>query len=276
MGRLAAEIVAGLPAKARQAGRIGEAAEDAARLHLDKANLGLRVMEQSGVILSAPAATELVKRMERLGITSVDEIIQVADGLEDRLPCRIVGGGQLRSPMTMAKPPCAAWQIGSVFNQIAAQARSMGVIREVEVRGFIRSAAGGPPPGQVLKEKFSPEEHQHALEIVSQKGGTIVGPWRTSQPGIDGFYNGRPLQLKMTDSNRPIAVLEDVKYTIRHASGYSGLSLFIRAPNVDRDQLVDFARNGPLVTLTQGPTIHSVDVLVSGGQWVHIEGGLVN
>ncbi len=139
MGRVAAEVIAGLPAKARQAGRIGEAAQDAARLHLDKANLGLRIIEQTGVPLTASAATELVKRMERLGATTVNDIIDIADDIDDLVPCDIVGGVSpgLSAPGIMVEPPCSAAEVAEIINKLTSLAQTLGATTDAEIADFV-------------------------------------------------------------------------------------------------------------------------------------------
>ena len=284
MGRVAAEIVAGLPGKARQVGRIGDAARDAVRLHMDKAGLGLRLVERSGVALSPQAATELVTRMERLGVTSVDEIIAIADGIDDALPCQIVGNRFLQFRIAAIKPPCGAPQIAAIMTHVTAQAKSMGAKIDVEIADFIMSTAKVAPPGQVIPKALDSRELRFATEIITQKGGVYVGPWRAGLDGIDGFYNGRPIQQKViTPSSNPLAVLDDSSIAERKArnAGYNGVSFFVRAENVERDELIDFARRGALMgrggllQITRQGIIHSIDVLVKDGHWVHIEGGQI-
>ena len=119
IGRLAAQIVTELPSKVRQAGRVEEATREAVRLHLDKANLGLRIIERGGVALTPEAASELAQRMERFGVATVDDMVEFADGLDDHLPCRLVGGGSLRGVSTADdEPACGVTQITGAFNDI--------------------------------------------------------------------------------------------------------------------------------------------------------------
>lgn len=125
IGRVALEAILSLPAEARNAARIEEAASDAMRLHLDKAERGLRFIERTGVELSAEAGSELARRMEQLGVTSLDEMVEVADGFDDLLPCRLVGGAGLRAAITIQslKPPCTPQQIAQAFTSLDSQAR---------------------------------------------------------------------------------------------------------------------------------------------------------
>ena len=104
-----------------------------------------------------------------------------------------------------------------------------------------------------------------------------MGAWREGLGGIDGFYAGRPIQIKTLDSDRHRNVLDRANEAERNAMnhGYRGVSLFLRAENIERDRLVDFARRGALILIPQQGTIHSIDILVKNGQWIHIEGGQI-
>jgi hypothetical protein len=127
IGRVALEAILSLPAEARNVARIEEAASDAMRLHLDKAERGLRFIERTGVELSAEAGSELARRMEQLGVTSLEEMVEVADGFDDLLPCRLVGGAGLRTAITIqsVKPPCTPQQIAQAFTSLESQARTL-------------------------------------------------------------------------------------------------------------------------------------------------------
>lgn len=108
-GQIAAEIALSLPARARQAGRLSEAAQDAVRLHMEKARHGLKLIERTGVALSPQSATQLAHRMEKLGVTSYDEMVNILDGLDEYLPCSLVNRSLGSSIGALAfKVPCPA------------------------------------------------------------------------------------------------------------------------------------------------------------------------
>ena len=50
---------------------------------------------------------------------------------------------------------------------------------------------------------------------------------------------------------------------------YSGVTVYIDAPNVDTSRLLDFAQNGPLQQIPRQGTVSSIFVYTSGG-WVVI------
>jgi DNA-binding transcriptional MerR regulator len=115
LGRLAAEVLLSLPAQARRASNVNEVIRDASRLHLDNAARGLRFIERGGVALSPEAAIELTARMERYGVTDLDEAIRFADALDDLLPCRLVGSAAPLTHLLAALPPCNVAQIAATF-----------------------------------------------------------------------------------------------------------------------------------------------------------------
>jgi len=118
LGRLAGQIVTELPSEVHQAGRVQEATREAVRIHLDKAELGLRIIERGGVALAPEAAAELVRRMEHFGVTAVDDMIELADELDDHLPCRLVGGSPPGFSTADDEPACGVIQITGAFNDV--------------------------------------------------------------------------------------------------------------------------------------------------------------
>jgi DNA-binding transcriptional MerR regulator len=279
IGRVALEAILSLPAEARNVARIEEAASDAMRLHLDKAERGLRFIERTGVELSAEAASELAQRMERYGITTIDEMVEVADALDDVLPCRLTGGSSLRSAVPAAvKPPCDAMKIASLFNDFLAQAKRMGVTIPEEINDLLISKGIKGVPGVVVKKLLSDEEYAFASKIVQDKGGVFAGARQKALEAIDGFYQGHPAQLKQLTSprlNTLNTTVRDVWTTAKDAH-YNSLNLYIEAEQFTRDAALQFIKNGPIpgITLEEG-ILHSVDIRVEGGQWIHIEGGIV-
>ena len=124
-------------------------------------------------------------------------------------------------------------------------------------------------PGKTLiKNKFEPHEAAFAEEILEHRGGTIVGPLKKSQPGIDGTIDGRPMSLKETQGG--------LGAVLRHASqaeakarkaGVSDVEVFIKAPNVSTQSLLDFGNSGPLGQIPSQGTVSAINVLTANG-WV--------
>ena len=109
-----------------------------------------------------------------------------------------------------------------------------------------------------------------ARQILDHQGGTFVGALRRSQPGVDGTLNGLPVALKETEGG--------LAAVLRHASvaekqivkaGHHGVDVYIKAPNVAKDALTDFVRNGPLGMIPRQGTVTGVHVLTRDG-WVVI------
>jgi hypothetical protein len=125
----------------------------------------------------------------------------------------------------------------------------------------------------VVVNKLSAEEAALAKDIVAFRGGIFVGQVKRDLPGIDGFLDGVPVSLKKADGGLS-AVLSRVSKAEAQArnAGYTGVEVFVRAPNVDLGALVDFAQKGPLTKIPTQGTISAINVLTAGG-WVRIIGG---
>lgn len=248
---------------------------------MDDASKGARLIERSGVALGPRAASELVDRMEQFGIDEIDDMIKVADRLDDALPCRIVGGiggnGLLRDFFLATKPPCDVTQLATVFDSFSATARRMGVTRDIEVKDLLLSNARLAPPGLFIPREALESEIALATKIVAAKGDTFVGPWRRDLAGIDGFYSGRPAQLMTTASSDPYDVLRRAEEADRDVRrhGYHGASVFISAENVELQALLNHAAFGNYELVLDGGSVRSIDVLVENNQWVHIESGSI-
>jgi RHS repeat-associated protein len=129
------------------------------------------------------------------------------------------------------------------------------------------------PPGRpnvLIRNKLEPHEVSFAEQILEHRGGTMVGQSKRGTPGIDAMLDGTPVSLKQTKGQLG-AVLRRVSEAEAQAkaAGVSGVEVFVKAPNVERSNLVDFARKGPLVEIPSQGTVTSINVLTSDG-WVRI------
>jgi hypothetical protein len=90
---------------------------------------------------------------------------------------------------------------------------------------------------------LSDHEIKFARQIQAVRGGGFTGVRDRSAPGIDGYLDGVPVSLKETDGKLS-AVLRHASRAERKAAnaGYSGVDLFIKAPNVNSVDLADFAK----------------------------------
>lgn len=126
LGNLAAQVYGDLPLEALKAGRIEEVINDAVKLHLDEANLGLRITERTGLALGPEAASELAREMEHLGLSNVDEMAEIAHDLEDYLPCSLTGAAPFAN-ITAPKLPCTALELKSAGNLFATLRKELGI-----------------------------------------------------------------------------------------------------------------------------------------------------
>ncbi|MEZ4362403.1 MAG: hypothetical protein R3B48_19595 [Kofleriaceae bacterium] len=279
LGRLATEIVLSLPDKARQAGRLNEAVRDAARIHLDKAARGLAVVERSGVALSTEAAVELVKRLERHELTAIDDLVRVADAIDDALPCDLVGTSGL-STRSGVKPPCNVTQIASAFEKLAARAQQMGFTAADDLSDLMQSRGIRSIPGFLDKRAMSADEVSFAHQILAKDGGTMVGNNIANRQAIDGFFRGEPIQLKKQSSQNWStirAAIVDTR-TSANAVGIKEIRMYQWLENVTKSDLLyqlGHPRKDWLSLAVPGGAIRSLDFLTSDGFWVHVEDGVV-
>jgi hypothetical protein len=281
LGRIATQVLLTLPPEASEAGRLSEAVEEAVRLHLDKAARGLELIERGGVVLSEEAAVELVKQLERYEITATEDAISIADALDDGLPCSIVADvvGAIHVHAAGAKPPCSVTQIASVFDQFTVRAQKMGVTVKQEVLDLLASTRKVGPPGEIIDigNKLSAAERAAGEKLTASKGGVLVGPVRENRPGIDGFYAGHPIQMKdYTGGSLTTAIqrISQAENDLKKA-GFSDGTVLLTAEGFTRDQLISENLAAHAAGVTLDGTVSSIDILASGGEWIHIEGGQI-
>jgi len=127
-------------------------------------------------------------------------------------------------------------------------------------------------PGTVIRNKLDQHEFDFAQDIIRERGGQFIGQPTRDLPGIDGTLNGVPISLKETKGGLG-AILRHVSKAEEKArnAGYQGIEVYVKAPNVDRASLLDFAQKGPLMDIPNQGTISSINVRTSDG-WVQITG----
>ena len=133
-----------------------------------------------------------------------------------------------------------------------------------------RLLLGPGKPGRVIPNKLNPREVAFAKEIVDHRGGLLEGAARRSQPGIDGMLEGAPISLKETNGGM-VSVLKYASVAESQAKKfrYTGVEVFIRAPNVAAVKLADFAKKGGLVKIPRQGTVSAINVLTKDG-WLRI------
>jgi hypothetical protein len=109
----------------------------------------------------------------------------------------------------------------------------------------------------------------------SASTGALIGSARRSFPGIDGTLDGALISLKEIQGSNPLAVLKRASSAEAKArsANYSGVELFVRAPQVSMEKLIEFAEGGNAALAkipTQG-TISGITVLTRDG-WLRIPG----
>jgi hypothetical protein len=130
---------------------------------------------------------------------------------------------------------------------------------------------------RVVPNALRGKEAEFAKEIAAHRGGRLVGATRNSMPGVDGWLEGVPISLKETKGGLG-AVLRYASQAEEKARGlYSGVEVFIKAPNVGAAELLDFARKGlsmgegGIIQITKQGTVSAINVLTKDG-WVRFPG----
>ncbi|NJP91930.1 type IV secretion protein Rhs [Nonomuraea sp. FMUSA5-5] len=137
---------------------------------------------------------------------------------------------------------------------------------------YPRELPAGKPPS-VVRNGLTDHEPAQALEVARLRGGEFVGPPTTNYAGIDGWLDGVPVSLKEYGGNKPVFVLKKAGRADDEArdAGFSGVELYINAKNVPKQELLDFARNGPLPGIPKQGTLSSIYVNTADG-WVVFPG----
>ncbi|WP_437776708.1 RHS repeat domain-containing protein [Sorangium sp. So ce1097] len=190
-------------------------------------------------------------------------------------PLAAVGGEGAVVPLGGARPiaiPGAGADAAAISGPKSAPAGAALDSAATPAGKGMRSTGGaaGSGAGKVIVNKLSPAERAFAEKIVAKEGGEFVGQTVKNQPGIDGWLNGIPVSLKQIDGGLGAVLTHASKAEAKAAkASYSGVRLFIEAPNVGKEALLDFASKGPLSKIPTQGTISEIHVLTQNG-WVMI------
>jgi hypothetical protein len=125
---------------------------------------------------------------------------------------------------------------------------------------------------KVIPNKLESHELVFADQIVEYRGGQLVGAETRSFPGIDGHLDGIPISLKETKGGLGAVVRHASQAEAKAAkAGYSGVDLYVKAPNVNSAALIDFSSKGPLLVMPRQGIISNIFVLTRDG-WVMVGG----
>ncbi|MGB7192392.1 MAG: hemagglutinin repeat-containing protein [Collimonas pratensis] len=222
---------------------------------------GLQVLIKSGQVIG----TELAS-LYRLGIVAycglnanicidtVDVVAQTASG-------------------TAAPSASPHLPIPKTANNVGAK----GVDLVEETSTGLASAAGSklplalpaPQPGLVIRNSLSDAEYLQAQDIVNFKGGNFEGAPTSNFPGIDGWLNGTPVQLKIVTGGSLSAIQRNIVGAANDMSkaGYIG-DVYIDATStgIGMNSITDFVKPGtPISNILNEGTVNSIHVKTSGG-----------
>ncbi|WP_174492312.1 hemagglutinin repeat-containing protein [Acinetobacter sp. Marseille-Q1623] len=132
-----------------------------------------------------------------------------------------------------------------------------------------------PKSSQLINmDKMDPHEIAQAQSIINLKGGIFEGTPRKRYPGIDGWLNGVPVQLKEVTGNS----LNSIQKNILKADaslkkhGYEQAELYIDAiqTRISREQLNDFIKKGtPISNVLNEGAVKSISINTKDG-WLII------
>lgn len=287
VARIAGQIMQTIPAEVLASEGAQAAIDEAVRLYLDKASRGLSIVDRSGVALQEESAVELVKQLEQLEVTSLDESIEIADVVDNNSPCALVGTvlGGFAPGVTSGddKPPCTPQEVVEAF----ARARAEGLTRfglktDADIHDMLKSRENIGPPF-VVPNEMDLNERAFADLIVNHEGGngTFVGQRVWNRPAIDGFWGGEPIQLKTQPTDSMLTAKDALTDTRNEviAQKLRGVRIFQRLENITRARVLEFVNNPRSNVLTipkAGGSIRSIDILTSDGFWLHIQNGIIS
>lgn len=131
-------------------------------------------------------------------------------------------------------------------------------------------------PGTVIRNALRDAEFAQAQDLASFRGGKFVGAPTDSFPGIDGWLDGVPTQLKIVTGNGEQAVLRNIVKGARNmsAQGYVGdIAVDATRTGVSIDGFAKFVTpNTPVGRILNEGSVNNVYVKFSDG-WLNITQG---
>jgi hypothetical protein len=129
------------------------------------------------------------------------------------------------------------------------------------------------PTGTVIRNALSDTEFALANDIVSFRGGQFVGVPKESFPGIDGWLDGVPTQLKTVSGNGEQAILRNIVKGARNLSSqkYTGdLVVDATQTGVTIERFTRFVTpNTPVGKILNEVAVKNVYIKLSDG-WLNI------
>ena len=208
----------------------------------------------------------LADRLDILG--RHDEATQVRSKLVTSGVLSVTGAGAVavKGGQTIGR-----WtgRVGAHVDELAGEA----------VRGSRVNNTGGIPklppskPSSLNPGALEPHEIAQAQSIVDYKGGNFIGAPTKNYPGIDGWLDGIPVQLKEVTGNGMMAVQRNIVGGARdmHKAGYIGdMYIDITRTGVSIKTLNDWVKpNTPIANILNESTVKNIYVRTSEG-WVDI------
>ena len=128
--------------------------------------------------------------------------------------------------------------------------------------------------GNVIRNALDDKEYQQAMDIVQYKGGEFIGAPNNKFPGIDGWLDNVPVQLKVAEGKSILAVQRNIvgaANDMKKANYQGDVYLDITKTEVTLKQLSDFVKpNTPIFNiLKKENTVNNIYVKTSQG-WLKL------
>ncbi|WP_013208490.1 VENN motif pre-toxin domain-containing protein [Ralstonia solanacearum] len=134
-------------------------------------------------------------------------------------------------------------------------------------------ALPAPQPGTVIRNAMSDAEVAQAQDIVNFKGGTFKGAPTGNYPGIDGWLNDVPVQLKEVTGKSMSAIQRNIVGAASDMSkaGYVG-DVYIDATKtgVSMNEITNFVKPGtPISNILGEGTVLNINIKTADG-WLKL------
>jgi hypothetical protein len=279
IGSIAAAVLASLPEDVAVGG-ITEAITEAVKLHLDRASEALTFVQQAGSTLPENAAVELMKDLEAYDITTAEDVLEAAKGLDEEMPCTLFGGAATPNSIRPAagKRPCNLTQIAEEFREFKLAAAEMGITSEQDLKDLMKSKEVNLA-GNFIRNDMSGKEEAFVRQILKDHGGGwFIGNHDGGRRAIDGLYQGLPVQLKTMTSTSPNKwqfLINTIKEAEESAinSKISKIRVFVQGNTLTGSDVLRALDEG-LGAYTTRRYFSSIEIFVEG-EWLTIANGVL-
>jgi hypothetical protein len=131
-----------------------------------------------------------------------------------------------------------------------------------------------PRVGTVERGRLDQHEVEFAQKIVDFLGGHFKGAPTKNYAGIDGWLDGKPVQLKQLTSDKPNMLKQRIEeaYDKAKRAGESGVDLIMDAPNISSSTILQMLSRSDIRKKNFTDGILSKVIVHSNGAWSSLVG----